>query len=44
MIGADDWTCPGVALECGQLREDAPVDEDRVAQPVLVARDGDWGS
>ena len=44
VIGADDRTRPGVALESGQLREDSPVEQDRVAHPVLVARGDDRGA
>jgi hypothetical protein len=38
VIGADDGTCPSVALESGQLRENPPVEQDRVSHAVLVAR------
>jgi hypothetical protein len=41
VIGADDWTRPGVTLESGKLREDPAVEQDRVTHPVLVARGGD---
>ena len=44
VIGADDWTRPGVTLKSGKLREDLAVEQDRVAHPVLVARDHDWGA
>ena len=38
VIGADDRTRAGVALESGKLREDPAVEQDRVAHAVLVAR------
>jgi hypothetical protein len=41
VIGADDWTRSGVALEGGKLRKDSTVEQDRVAHPVLVAGGGD---
>ena len=41
VIGADDGTGAGIAFERGQLREDPPVEQDRVAHAVFVARSDD---
>ena len=43
-MGTDDRTRAGVALEYGKLWKDPPVEQDRVAHPVLVARSGDRGA
>ena len=44
VMGADDRSRAGVALESGKLREDPTVEQDRVAHPVLIARNDDRGA
>ena len=44
VVGAHDRTRAGVTLESGKLRKDSTIEQDRVAHPVLVARDDDRGA
>ena len=41
VVDADDGTRAGIALESGQVCEDSPVEQDRVAHSVLIERSDD---